>query len=46
MSACHLQNELTMNYTIRDRISIKEGYWRPNEVTDDIEFCKNKKINC
>ncbi|KAL4434692.1 hypothetical protein ABPG74_017112 [Tetrahymena malaccensis] len=30
----------------KDQILLKEGYWRSNELTDNIYYCVNKPSNC
>lgn len=29
-----------------DRIIIKAGFWRPHNLSDQVEECKNNKANC
>lgn len=35
-----------MNFTVRNKISMKFSYWRPDHLNDKAEKCKNKPINC
>ncbi|CAD8119529.1 unnamed protein product [Paramecium sonneborni] len=43
---CKQINEESMNFTVRNKISMKFSYWRPDHLNDKAEKCKNKPINC
>ncbi|CAD8198753.1 unnamed protein product [Paramecium octaurelia] len=43
---CKQIDEGSMNYTVRNKISLKYHYWRPDHLNDQAENCKNKVINC
>ncbi|CAD8089599.1 unnamed protein product [Paramecium primaurelia] len=43
---CKQIDEGSMNYTVRNKISLKYNYWRPDHLNDQAERCKNKVINC
>ncbi|CAD8104832.1 unnamed protein product [Paramecium sonneborni] len=43
---CKQINEDSMNFTVRNKISMKQSYWRPDHLNDKAEKCKNKPINC
>ncbi|KAM3136869.1 hypothetical protein pb186bvf_010954 [Paramecium bursaria] len=43
---CKQINRQYMDEITSARIKLKQGYWRPNEINDHIEFCLRNSQNC
>ncbi|KAM3136867.1 hypothetical protein pb186bvf_010952, partial [Paramecium bursaria] len=43
---CKQMNRQFMEEITSARIKLKQGYWRPNEINDHIEFCLRNSQNC